>query len=45
MEKNRFGKVRKPFMAYMRDEYGYISDRTIWIVNKRRSEGCFGISK
>lgn len=41
VEKNRFGKVRKHFMAYMRAEYGYIADRTLWRVNKRMSKGYF----
>lgn len=42
VEKNRFGKVRKTFMEYMRVEYGYrIADRVLSRVNKRLSEGYF----
>ena len=42
-EKNRFGKARKHFMAYMRAEYGYVADRTLWRVNRRRSKGYFRV--
>ena len=39
-EKNRFTRIRKHFMAYMRAEYGEeIADRTLWRVNRRRSRG------
>jgi len=38
-EKNRFGRVRKTFMNYMRAEYGYVADRVLSRINKRRSEG------
>ena len=34
-------KARKHFMAYMRAEYGYVADRTLYRVNKRRSKGYF----
>ncbi|MEM3007527.1 MAG: hypothetical protein QXW37_06405 [Candidatus Nitrosotenuis sp.] len=41
-EKARFGRVRKTFMEYLREEYGrHIADRALWRVNGRRSKRYF----
>jgi len=41
-EKTRFGRVRKTFMEYMREQYGRdIADRTLWRINRRKSKGYF----
>lgn len=40
-EKNRFTRVRKTFMDYMRTEYGDIADRVLSRINKRMSKGYF----
>lgn len=44
-EKNRFGRVRKTFMDYMRAEYGRMADRILSRINKRLSEGYFRTMK
>ncbi|MGC1708276.1 MAG: hypothetical protein WA799_00530 [Nitrosotalea sp.] len=41
-EKTRFGRVRKTFMEYMREEYGSdIADRTLWRINRRKAKSYF----
>jgi hypothetical protein len=41
-EKRRFGRVRNPFMEYMREKYGRdLTDRTLGRINKRISKGYF----
>ena len=41
-EKTRFGRVRKAFMEYMREEYGSdVANRALRRINKRRTEGYF----
>ena len=41
-EKARFGRVRKTFMEYMREQYGrVIADKVLSRINKRRTEGYF----
>ena len=40
-EKNRFTRVRKTFMDYMRAEYGHMADRVLSRINKRMSKGYF----
>jgi len=39
-DKERFGRVRKSLMNYLRSEYGNkMANRALWRVNRRRSEG------
>ena len=39
-DKERFGRVRKSMMKYLRDKYGNeIANRALWRVNRRRTEG------
>ncbi|MDE1769515.1 MAG: hypothetical protein KGI28_03040 [Thaumarchaeota archaeon] len=39
-DKERFGRVRKSMMTYLREEYGrQVADRALWRVNRRRTEG------
>ncbi|MEM2160424.1 MAG: hypothetical protein QXN55_05655 [Candidatus Nitrosotenuis sp.] len=41
-EKAKFGRVRKTFMEFMREEYGRdIADRTLSRINKRLTAGYF----
>ncbi|MGI0102498.1 MAG: hypothetical protein ACREA7_07890 [Nitrosotalea sp.] len=41
-DKERFGRVRKSLMVYLREEYGNdIADRALRRVNKRRTDGYF----
>ncbi|MDR3782403.1 MAG: hypothetical protein P4K92_03735 [Candidatus Nitrosotalea sp.] len=41
-DKERFGRVRKSMMKYLRDKYGSeIANRALWRVNRRRTEGYF----
>ena len=40
--KERFGRVRKSLMNYLRTKYGDdVANRALWRVNRRRSEGYF----
>jgi hypothetical protein len=37
----KFGRIRKTFMEYMREQYGFdVADRALKRINKRRTEGC-----
>ncbi|TSA18143.1 MAG: hypothetical protein D4R72_02820 [Nitrosopumilales archaeon] len=39
-DKERFGRVRKSLMNYLRSEYGNeVATRALWRVNKRMTEG------
>lgn len=41
-DKERFGRVRKSLMKYLREEYGkQVADRALWRVNRRMTEGYF----
>ena len=41
-DKERFGRVRKSLMKYLRTKYGDdVANRALWRVNRRRSEGYF----
>lgn len=41
-EKRRYGRVRNPFMEYLREKYGRdLTDRTLRRINKRISKGYF----
>lgn len=41
-DKEKFGRVRKSMMKYLRDKYGSeIVNRALWRVNRRRTEGYF----
>jgi hypothetical protein len=43
-DKERFGRVRKSLMMYLREEYGrQVADRALWRVNRRRTEKYFKI--
>ncbi|MDH2907927.1 MAG: hypothetical protein PXX83_07530 [Candidatus Nitrosotalea sp.] len=39
-DKERFGRVRKSMMTYLREEYGrQVADRALWKISKRITEG------
>ena len=41
-DKERFGRVRKSMMKYLRAKYGDdVAKRALWRVNRRRTEGYF----
>ena len=41
-DKDRFGRVRKSLMKYLRTKYGKdVANRALWRVNRRRTEGYF----
>ena len=41
-DKERFGRVRKSLMKYLRTKYGKdVANRALWRVNRRRTEGYF----
>ena len=41
-DKEKFGRVRKSMMKYLRTRYGEdVANRALWRVNRRRSEGHF----
>ncbi len=41
-DKNRFGRVRKSMMIYLRSKYGEdTANRALWRVNRRHSKGYF----
>ncbi|MGH2611883.1 MAG: hypothetical protein ACRDFB_02405 [Rhabdochlamydiaceae bacterium] len=45
-DRERFGRVRKSLMNYLRETYGeQIANRALWRVDKRRTEGYFASSK
>jgi len=45
-DKEKFGRVRKSMMKYLRAKYGEdVAKRALWRVNRRRTEGYLNSSK
>jgi hypothetical protein len=45
-DKERFGRVRKSMMAYLREEYGRkTADRALWRVNRRKIDNNLNYRK